>query len=308
VDKKQPNRPKVKSAPRATAPRQARAGALPAAPTATSDGFIPWESPALQSALVQEIARAWAGWAAAVDFAPQIAEAPEVAEVLGALRAALHHADRKALGALQAGARAAREIMAPAIAEEQAVRLGVPVTSLLPKRTRKKSAGRRGDRADALDSLARQLDGYLSRASRRCACRGCKVIRGEPIEGTLDVTCAGQGGWALMPPLTAEEMAKGFLTFVAHAEPITGELKRLGLVAVGPLAQQGDRDTLAKVTRAFERKLDKTARTASSRKWTPRDTGTSRGTSSTGQDLVRVGLRGIGCTAKYVKGLYDRRD
>jgi hypothetical protein len=58
------------------------------------------------------------------------------------------------------------------------------------------------------------------------------------------------------------------------------------------------------VAAAFEKQLDKTDRLTNERMWL--SSGRALGTASTGEDLVRVGLRALGFDA--VKGLFGSRD
>jgi hypothetical protein len=145
-----PNRTRIRRAPSPTASKQSRAP-VKAPPAPTAEALIPWNAPELGPALDREIDRAWAGWATAADLALQIEDAPVVARVLQALREARRLGDQKALGMLDAGARAALDQVAPAIAAETHARYaaektlapGVTVADLVPKKLQRKGAGRR---------------------------------------------------------------------------------------------------------------------------------------------------------------------
>jgi hypothetical protein len=265
---------------------------------ATLGASIPWASPEQRLALNRELDQLWAHWAMAAEFAPQIEEAYVIAMLLKALREARRLGDERALGLLETGARAALDQMAPAIAAETHAHYmadgtlvpGVTVADLMPMRLQRKGAGRKGDAVDAALRLAEQMDCYLTTSSRQ----------------------SGSSG-APLSPLTADAMARGFVHSFAHrAGPIGRKLKRRGLLPVHPGASYdaggiragSDLDVKIKVvTAAFEKQLEKTSRTNGPRRWL--SNGRSLATVSSGEDLVRVGLRALGMSAKDVKHLYD---
>lgn len=101
-------------------------------------------------------------------------------------------------------------------------------------------------------------------------------------------------------------MAAGFVrSFAPQAGPIGRELKRLELLPFHVTPSDLDAK-IQGVTAAFEKQLVKTQRTTGERRWLSSER--SLQTASSGQDLVRVGLRALGLPADYVKHLFDASD
>lgn len=120
---------------------------------------LPWGTAELRPALIALVANARGSWVTAVDFEPEMDDAPIVALVLQALQAALDASDQVALKALEEGARRA---------------LGQ--TS--------ERGGRRSDRALALSAFAERMDGYLARSSTRSADGAARPERPAQVEMT----------------------------------------------------------------------------------------------------------------------------
>jgi hypothetical protein len=197
----------------------------------TNRPLIPWASPDVRPKLIEQLASVSAKWWQAADFAPQIEEAPAVAEAIDALLLVLKQtpsevdvesqrefglpprilgdADRRA--GLKAMRTAARKVLDLATAARENVRA-------------RAGGGRPSDHATAGDDLAEKMDRLVNRHRRNQRLE-------EP---------------------SVEEMASSFLSFVAQSGPIAHDLKHANEIRVGMVAQHSDRATHMRVVVAFK--------------------------------------------------------